>query len=116
MSKKQIITITNQAYNRLHNILKSTNKNNIKFFLKGGGCNGFNYYLEPSNDKPEKYDEIVKLKNFEVHVCGNSLIHLLGTNIDWKEDVMESKFYFDNPMANSKCGCGTSFSSKALNK
>ncbi len=27
---------------------------------------------------------------------------------------MEQKFVFDNPMAQSKCGCGTSFSSKAI--
>ena len=28
---------------------------------------------------------------------------------------MGQSFHFDNPMAQSKCGCGTSFNSKALN-
>ena len=40
---------------------------------------------------------------------------ILGTKIDWKEDIMGESFHFDNPMAQSKCGCGTSFNSKALN-
>ena len=41
------------------------------------------------------------------------LIHILGVEIDWKKDIMGETFVFDNPMAQSKCGCGTSFSSKA---
>ena len=43
-----------------------------------------------------------------------SLIHLLGTEIDWKKDIMGESFHFNNPMAKSKCGCGTSFSSKGI--
>ena len=41
-------------------------------------------------------------------------MHILGTEIDWKEDIMGQGFVFDNPMAQAKCGCGTSFSSKAF--
>lgn len=111
---KQIITITNVALNKLHNILERTKHNAIRFSIKGGGCNGFNYELTPTNNLPNKLDEIVKIKNVEIHVCNKSLIHIIGTNIDWKEDVMGSSFQFDNPMAKSNCGCGTSFTSKAF--
>ena len=82
--------------------------------MKGGGCNGFNYHIKPTNEPPDESDEVVQLKHFNVHICNNSLLHVLGTTIDWKEDIMEQKFHFDNPMARSMCGCGTSFSSKAL--
>lgn len=112
--KKQIISISELASNNISNILKKSNNSNMKFYLKGGGCNGFNYHLEPTNLPPNKHDEIIKMNNYEVHVCNTSLIHLLGTHIDWSETIMESKFTFDNPMAKSKCGCGTSFSSKQL--
>ena len=114
MSKKQIITITQPAISTLIKILKKTNNSNIQFYLKGGGCNGFNYHLVPTNNLPNENDEVVKLDKFNIHICNNSLLHILGTNIDWKEDIMEQKFVFDNPMAQSKCGCGTSFSSKAI--
>lgn len=111
---KQIITITAKATQKLQTILKETNKNVVKFYVKGGGCNGFNYKLKPTDDKPNKLDEIVKIEDFEIHVCNNSIMHLLGTKIDWKEDIMGQGFHFENPMAQSKCGCGTSFSSKAF--
>ena len=66
------------------------------------------------NEIPDKLDEIVKVDDYEIHVCNSSLMHLLGTKIDWKEDIMGQGFHFENPMAQSKCGCGTSFSSKAF--
>ena len=113
MSLKNIITVTKLASNKLLHILKTTGKQNIRFYVKGGGCNGFNYKLEPTNDTPDKLDEVVKIDNIEIHVCNHSLIHLLGTNIDWTEDIMGQGFTFQNPMAQSNCGCGTSFSSKA---
>lgn len=114
MSKKSIITISSAASQKLHSILQKTSETHIRFYLKGGGCNGFNYHLKPSSSPADKLDEVVKLDGYEIHVCNSSLIHLLGTHIDWKEDIMEQKFVFENPMAQSKCGCGTSFSSKAL--
>jgi len=111
---KQIITITSKATQKLQTILKDSNKKALIFYVKGGGCNGFNYKLKPTDEKPNKLDEIVKIEDFEIRVCNNSIMHLLGTKIDWKEDIMGQGFHFENPMAQSKCGCGTSFSSKAF--
>ena len=37
---------------------------------------------------------------------------LLGTKIDYIEDIMGSRFDFQNPAIESKCGCGTSFNFK----
>lgn len=113
MNKKHIITLTDSAINKLANILKKTNKTNIEFYIKGGGCNGFNYHIVPTNDLHKKNYELVKLDKFDIYVCNKSLLHILGTKIDWKEDIMEQKFIFDNPIAQSICGCGTSFSSKS---
>lgn len=111
---KPLITITDIAIKQLRNILKQHNKTAIRFSVKGGGCNGFNYQLKPTNTGPDKLDEVVKINNIEIHVCGTSIMHLLGTKIDWKSDIMGHGFHFENPMAQSKCGCGTSFSSKAF--
>ncbi len=111
---KHIITISEMALNKLGTILKEHNKLAIRFSVKGGGCNGFNYQLKPTNKPAEKLDEVVKIDNVEIHVCNSSIMHLLGTKIDWTEDIMGQGFKFENPMAQSKCGCGTSFSSKAF--
>ena len=111
---KQIISITTKASQKLKHILVDSNKNAVRFYVKGGGCNGFNYKLKPTDEIHDKLDEIVKVDDYEIHVCNSSLMHLLGTKIDWKEDIMGQGFHFENPMAQSKCGCGTSFSSKAF--
>ena len=115
---KQIINLTKNA---IKHLVKLKNKNNCKYILfsaKGGGCNGFGYNIEPTNDEPEKLDEIVNIyddmtnTDLSIQVCGRSVFYLLGTEIDWKEDFMGARFVFDNPQAKSKCGCGTSFSIK----
>jgi len=115
MTLKNIITVSKLASKKLSTILRESEKKAIKFYVKGGGCNGFNYKLKPTDELPNKLDEIVKVDDIEIHVCNSSLMHLLGTNIDWTEDIMGQGFTFINPMAQSKCGCGTSFSSKAFN-
>jgi iron-sulfur cluster assembly accessory protein len=112
---KHIVTITKSAVCKLVQISKESNKPFLRFYVKGGGCNGFNYKLEPTTDAPEGLDEpVTQHSELKMFVCGTSVMHLLGTKIDWTKDIMGEGFKFDNPMAQSKCGCGTSFSSKAI--
>ena len=117
---RQIIKITSGALTKLKTIANDNNCKNIIFSVKGGGCSGFKYQLEPSNEKPNKLDEVIDLRSNDnsslesLIVCNHSLMHLLGTKIDWKKDIMGETFVFENPMAQNSCGCGTSFNSKGL--
>tara|TARA_B110000211_G_C14063695_1_gene546743 strand:+ start:1193 stop:1525 length:333 start_codon:yes stop_codon:yes gene_type:complete len=106
---KNIISISNIALKKIKDILKETNKKNILFAVNGGGCNGFEYQLKPSNVNLIKGNELYIQDNVNIHICSKSLIYILGTHIDWKQDIMEQRFVFSNPLAKSKCGCGTSF-------
>ena len=108
--KKNLINITLVAKNILEDMIHKSKKEYILFNVNGGGCNGLKYNLEPTNSKPMKIDEIIKLDELKINVCGKSLLYLIGTEIDWKEDYMGSRFVFNNPNAISKCGCGTTFS------
>jgi iron-sulfur cluster assembly accessory protein len=107
---KNIIRITKSAKEKLNHIAKEHNAGSLLFYIKGGGCNGFNYKLEPFYGEPHKLDEIVKCDKIDIVVCNKSLMHLFGTTIDWKTDIMGDTFNFENPNASSQCGCGTSFS------
>ena len=112
--KNKLLPLTKKACQQFSRIAQKSNNQHIPFYVKGGGCNGFNYKLEPTSDPPEKKNEIIQRDNYVLSVCNMSLIHLLGTEIDWKKDIMGESFHFNNPMAKSKCGCGTSFSSKGI--
>ena len=39
-------------------------------------------------------------------------MYIMGTNIDYKEDIMGSRFDFTSKQIDSKCGCGTSVNFK----
>jgi len=82
----------------------------ILFYVQGGGCNGFHYKFESTNEKPKPLDEIVEHEDIKIIIDSTSVFHLLGTTIDWKKDIMGETFHFENPNAASQCGCGTSFS------
>jgi|TARA_B110000211_G_C14046277_1_gene539117 iron-sulfur cluster assembly accessory protein len=109
MSKKNIITVSDLAIKEFQRVLKETNNKNILFSIKGGGCNGFEYELIPNNLDLLKKNELFQKNGVNIHICNKSLFYILGTHIDWKNDIIEKKFIFKNPMAKSSCGCGTSF-------
>ena len=108
MSKK-IISVTCSALKQLKQIAKNNNSNGILFSVKSGGCNGFEYNFEPINTFSNDSNIVVE-DDLKIEVCEHSLFHILGTKIDWDEDVMGRRFIFENPMAQASCGCGTSFS------
>ena len=93
--------------------LKILSQDQYKYILigvKGGGCNGLKYYIEPTNDKPLKRDELINIDNLNIIICGKSIMHLIGCHIYWKQDTMGSRIEFNNPNAKTKCGCGDTFS------
>ena len=106
---KKIITITSFAVKQLKAIIKKENSKGILFSVNGGGCNGFEYKFEGINKFTNKKN-IVTEEGLKIEVCDKSLFYLLGTKIDWKEDIMGKGFIFENPTAQASCGCGTSFS------
>ncbi|OUW95962.1 MAG: hypothetical protein CBD97_02095 [Pelagibacteraceae bacterium TMED237] len=110
--KKNIIKITKLAGEKIIKIASYYKTKNMLFYVKGGGCNGFNYKLKPIHDINiiDKKDEIFKYESINIVICSKSLLYLLGTTIDYKKDIMGDMFYFENPNSKTKCGCGTSFS------
>ena len=111
---KNIVNITKSAAKQLYKIMEDHKTNAILFSIKGGGCNGFNYKLKPVNEKNFESNDYVNIGDKKLYVCDKSLIHVIGTKIDWKKTIMGESFNFENPIAASSCGCGTSFSSSAF--
>jgi len=105
-----VLTFCKQAKGELKYLSKYLNNAPLMIGVKGGGCNGLKYFIEPKKDPPDKNDIKIDLEGTDIIVCGKSLLYLLGTEVTWKADTMGSRFEFNNPNATGSCGCGETFS------
>ena len=103
------LLVTNNAAKKIIELSKKKEKKMLRISVTGGGCQGFQYNLD-MEDKSKKKDIIIKKNNALVIIDQNSLNLIKGSEIDFVEDLIGSRFKINNPKASSSCGCGTSFS------
>lgn len=102
--------ISDSAKNKIVEVLIETGNPFIRFGLQGGGCNGFQYFFEPTAEK-EDTDYIVPLDNsHDVIIDPISYQYIVDARVDYVKDIMGERFTFDNPLHQSQCGCGSSVS------
>ena len=98
--------VTKSAFKRIMDI---GGKKCLRVAVEGGGCSGFQYELSIESDI-KKDDLVLTQDECMVVIDPISLEFLSGAIIDFKEELVGSKFVINNPNASSSCGCGTSFS------
>ena len=103
------LLVTNNAAKKIIELSKKKEKKMLRISVTGGGCQGFQYNLDMENNSKEK-DIIIKKNNALIVFDENSLNLIKGSEIDFVEDLIGSRFKINNPKATSSCGCGTSFS------
>ncbi len=105
-----MIAISNLAKLKIREMITNNLGKAVFLYIKGGGCNGFNYTFEilKNDKKPSKLDELIKVDDYNMYICSKSLMFIIGTKIDYVEDIMGSRFDFSSDKISSKCGCGTS--------
>jgi iron-sulfur cluster assembly accessory protein len=106
-----ICTLTNAAKAQIDTICNENQVYAVSLNIKGGGCAGFEYEWGTldSPDQLEDGDEVLKTDNNCTFVIGvHSIMFLVGTEIDYKKDIIGSQFVINNPNAHSSCGCGVS--------
>lgn len=84
----------------------------VRLGVKGGGCSGFSYVIEFSDDEPRSRDTVSEYDGVKFYVDKKSLIYLNDSTLDYVNSVMFRGFKFLNPQEASKCGCGHSFTVK----
>ena len=105
------ITLTEGAVNAINRIRSQQNiadHYGLRIGVKGGGCSGFSYIL--GFDEVKEGDQISEVNGIKVLMQPSHGLYLLGMEIDWVEGLNNRGFSFNNPNAESTCGCGTSFS------
>ena len=80
----------------------------VKLSTPRRGCSGLAYSVDyVTQENP--LDEKIATPGGTFYVDGASVLYLVGSVMDWREDDFAAGFVFDNPNAKGACGCGESF-------
>jgi iron-sulfur cluster assembly protein len=110
MALKQALIVTDAAAQRIQALLAGRGKPSlgVRVGVRARGCSGLSYTLEYADEKG-KFDEIVEDKGVTILVDPKAVMFILGTEMDYVEDKLQSGFTFTNPNEKGRCGCGESF-------
>ena len=103
-----MITLSESAAKKLAALLGNKDETGVRAAIKGGGCSGFTYVLD--FDDQSDSDRVIEDKGIEIYVDAKSFLYLMGTQIDFVDELNQAGFKFINPNAKRTCGCGESFS------
>lgn len=105
-----LMSLTESAAERVKHLM-STRKDpaaGLRIGVRTGGCSGMAYSMDFTMEK-EPLDEVVEEKGVTLFVDSKALMFLIGTEMDYVEDKLQSGFVFNNPNEKGRCGCGESF-------
>ncbi len=107
---KQAMTLTDAAADRVRYLMGRRDESavGLRIGVRTGGCSGMAYQMEFAGEK-NPLDEVVEDKGVTVLIDGRALMFLVGTEMDYVEDKLQSGFVFNNPNEKGRCGCGESF-------
>jgi iron-sulfur cluster assembly accessory protein len=106
---KTPVTFTSSASEEIKKLMRHENNAGkfLRIGVKGGGCSGMSYLLGFEN-KTDK-DEVFEIDDILCIIHPAHLIYLNNMEINWEGGLNARGFTFNNPNANTTCGCGSSF-------
>jgi iron-sulfur cluster assembly protein len=104
-----ICTITPAANQQISKLCQENDCYAITLDLKGGGCAGFEYdWGTAQANELEPGGEIIQCDMGNFAISKQSVMFLIGTEVDYVKSIVGSNFEIRNPNAKSSCGCGVS--------
>lgn len=82
---------------------------NLRVYITGGGCSGFQYGFK-FDDQVDEADTRIEKAGVTLLVDPMSILYLTGAEIDFTDGAEGARFVIRNPNASTTCGCGNSFS------
>ena len=80
----------------------------VKLSTPRRGCSGLAYSVDYVSEA-DRFDERIETPGGLFFIDGGSVLYLVGSTMDWREDDFSAGFVFANPTAKGSCGCGESF-------
>jgi iron-sulfur cluster assembly protein len=110
LTRPQAMMVTEAAAERVKALLAQRGKPSvgIRIGVRTKGCSGLSYTIEYADEKG-KFDEIVQASGVTILIDPKATMFILGTEMDYVEEKMQSGFVFRNPNEKGRCGCGESF-------
>ena len=105
------ISISKSASSKVSSLIAKEDNADLRLrvFVSGGGCNGFSYGFT-FDEEINSDDAIISNEDISVLIDSMSYPYLVGSEIDYIEDLSGAQFSVRNPNASATCGCGNSFS------
>jgi iron-sulfur cluster assembly protein len=105
------VMLTDTAAARVREIMaKADGKyQGVRVGVTNGGCAGMSYTMDYASEaKP--YEEVMEDKGVKIFIDPKAILFLIGTQLDFVQEKLGTKFVFNNPNQTSACGCGESVS------
>ncbi len=104
------LTLTPSAEARIAELMSKAPEGTVgvKLSTPRRGCSGLAYSVDYVA-QAQPFDEKIETPGGTFFIDGASVLYLVGSTMDWKEDDFAAGFVFDNPNAKGACGCGESF-------
>ena len=105
-----LMSLTDAAAERIKVLMAGRGKPSagVRLGVRAKGCSGLSYTLEYADEKGD-HDEVVEDKGVTLFIDPKATLFIIGTQMDYVEDTMQSGFVFSNPNEKGRCGCGESF-------
>ncbi len=111
MSESGPIILTERAAAKVRELRDDEGNPELKLrvYITGGGCAGFSYGFT-FDEAVNEDDTAVAREDVTLLVDAMSIQYLDGSQVDYEQGLMGSRFIVNNPNAATTCGCGSSFS------
>lgn len=103
------VSMTESALEHFRSQLQASDKNDIRLYIEKSGCSGYMYRISLV-ESAEQHDLSVEISDdLTLNIDQAALPIVMGTEIDYKKDGLNSLIKFNNPNVVAECGCGESF-------
>ncbi|CAN0154721.1 unnamed protein product [Pylaiella littoralis] len=110
---EKIVNIRPKAMDHLQQLRQSQGNEGdifLRMGVRSGGCSGLSYIMNlVKKDDITEDDMVEEYDGFKCVIDPKSVLYLFGLELDFSDALIGGGFQFQNPNAESSCGCGKSF-------